>query len=218
MIEISKKQSFKTVEKLGEAVYIDRKSKFIAHTKPVGSEQEALGFLQEMRSLYSDARHNVYAYIIDENNISRYSDDGEPSGTAGMPVLDVMKKEGIVDAVTVVTRYFGGTLLGTGGLVHAYSFATSEAVKNAGKITKTLCSSYKVYTDYNLSGKIQHLITSKGYFCEGTEYAEKVLFSVSVKKTETEIFERDIKEVCAGKAEIIKGEEKYIVIKDGKEG
>ena len=218
MIEISKKQSFKTVEKLGEAVYVDRKSKFIAHTKPVKSEQEALGFLQEMRSLYSDARHNVYAYIIDENNISRYSDDGEPSGTAGMPVLDVMKIEGIVDAVTVVTRYFGGTLLGTGGLVHAYTAAASESVKNAGRITKMLCDCYKVRADYNLSGRIQHLISSKGYFHEGTEYAEKVEFSVSVKKTETKSFEKDIQEACAGKAEIIKGEEKYIVIKDGKEG
>lgn len=218
MIEISKKQSFKTVEKLGEAVYVDRKSKFIAHIKPVESEREALGFLQEMRSLYSDARHNVYAYIIDENNISRYSDDGEPGGTAGMPVLDVMKKEGIVDAVTVVTRYFGGTLLGTGGLVHAYSTAAAEAVKNAGKITKILCDSYKVRAEYSLSGKIQHLISSKGYFYEGTEYAERVEVSVSVRKAETESFERDINEACAGKAEIIKGDEKYIVIKDGKEG
>ncbi len=218
MIEISKKQSFKTVEKLGEAVYVDRKSKFIAHTKPVKSEQEALCFLQEMRSLYSDARHNVYAYIIDENNISRYSDDSEPSGTAGMPVLDVLKKEGIVNAVTVVTRYFGGTLLGTGGLVRAYSASASESVKNAGIITKILCDSYKVCTDYNFSGKIQHLLSAKDYFPEGTEYAEKVEFSVSVRKSETERFEKDIREVCAGKAEIIKGEEKYIAIKDGKEG
>lgn len=217
MIEISRKQSFKTVEKLGEAIYVDRKSKFIAHIKPVSTEQEALDFLQEQRSEYSDATHNVYAYIIDENNISRYSDDGEPGGTAGMPVLDVMKKEGIVDAAAVVTRYFGGTLLGTGGLVHAYSFAAAEALKNAGKITKVLCDSYKVAAEYTLAGKIQYLLASKGYFLENTEYAERVEFSVSVKKAEAEAFRKDIDETCAGKAEIVKGEEKYIVIKDGKD-
>ena len=218
MIEISKKQAFKTVEKLGEAVYIDRKSKFIAHTKPVQTEQEALDFLQEMRSRYSDANHSVYAYIIDENNISRYSDDGEPGGTAGMPVLDTMKKEGIVNAVTVVTRYFGGTLLGTGGLVHAYSLAAAESLKNAGKITKVLCDCYTVSADYTLWGKIQYLISSKGYFLENTEYADKVAAGVSVKKSEAADFERDIREVCAGRAEINKGEEKYIVIRNGKEG
>lgn len=212
-MEISKKQSFKTVEKLGEAVYVDRKSKFIAHTKPVGSEQEALDFLQEMRSQYSDANHNVYAYIIDENNISRYSDDSEPGGTAGLPVLDVMKKEEIVNAVTVVTRYFGGTLLGTGGLVKAYSTACAEALKAAGRITKILCDEYTVCTDYTLSGKIQYLISSKDYFLENTEYGERVLFSVSVKKDESERFEKDIAEACAGRAEVLKGKEKYISIK-----
>lgn len=217
MIEISKKQSYKTVEKSGEAVYVDRKSKFIAHTKPVKSEQEALDFLQEMRSLYSDANHNVYAYIIDENNISRYTDDGEPSGTAGLPVLDVMRKEGIVDAVTVVTRYFGGTLLGTGGLVHAYSYAAAESVKNAGKITRVLCDCYKVTVDYTLSGKVQHFISSNGYFLENTDYAEKVEFSVMVKKEDADRFVKDIAETCAGREKSVKTGEKYIDIKTGKE-
>ena len=216
LIEISKKQSFKTVEKLGEAVYIDRKSKFISHTKPVSCEQEALDFLQEMRSQYSDASHNVYAYIIDENNISRYSDDGEPGGTAGMPVLDIMKKEGIVDAITVVTRYFGGTLLGTGGLVRAYSAAALESVKNAGRITKILCDCYKVGVEYTLSGKIRNLIQKNGYFLENIEYSEKTEFFVSVKKSDSERFLKDIAEACAGKAEIEKEEEKYIDIRDEK--
>lgn len=215
MIGISKKQSYKTVKGFGEAVYIDRKSKFIAHTKPVKSEQEALEFLQEMRSTYSDANHNVYAYIIDENNISRYSDDGEPSGTSGLPVLDVMRKEGIVDVVTVVTRYFGGTLLGTGGLVHAYSFAASEAVKNAGKITKVLCDCFDVFVDYALSGKVKYLISSKEYFLEDTQYSDKVKFGILVKKEDAERFIKDMSETCSGKEKIVKKEEKYIDI--GKE-
>ncbi|MBR0027925.1 MAG: YigZ family protein, partial [Clostridia bacterium] len=115
---MSKKEIYKTVKEQSESLLIEKKSKFIANVKPVDNEQDALDFLAEMRSKYSDATHNVYAYVIDENNIYRYSDDGEPSGTAGMPVLDAIRKSGIVDVIVVVTRYFGGTLLGTGGLVH----------------------------------------------------------------------------------------------------
>ena len=213
---ISKKEAYKTVEKLGEAVFVDRKSKFIAHTKPVKSEQEALDFLQEMRSQYSDANHNVYAYIIDENNISRYSDDGEPGGTSGMPVLDTLRKENIVNVITVVTRYFGGTLLGTGGLVRAYSQAASEALKNAGIVTKVLCTGYTVTVDYSLSGKVQYLLAKDGYFAEEAVYAEDVTFSVFVKNAQKDAFLKEISEACAGKAQIIEGKGKYIDIKERK--
>ena len=214
MIDISKKEFYKTVEKLGEAVFVDRKSKFIAHTKPVESEREALDFLQEMRACYSDANHNVYAYIIDENNIFRYSDDGEPGGTSGMPVLDTLRKENIVDAITVVTRYFGGTLLGTGGLVHAYTQAASESLKNAGKITKVLCSGFSVTVDYTLSGKVQYFLASENYFTEATNYAEEVEFLVFVKRSQRETFLKEIAEVCAGRAKIREEKEKYIDIKE----
>lgn len=213
MSAISKKDTYKTVEKLGEAVFVDRKSKFIAHTKPVESEQEALEFLQEMRSRYSDANHNVYAYVIDENNIFRYSDDGEPGGTSGMPVLDTLRKENIVDAITVVTRYFGGTLLGTGGLVHAYSTAASESLENAGKITRALCVGYEVAVEYSLSGKVQYFLASGDYFSENTDYAEDVKFTVFVKKADAEAFVRDITEACAGRAKIKKIREEYKDIK-----
>lgn len=202
------------MEKLGEAVFVDRKSKFIAHTKPVQSEGEALDFLQEMRSRYSDANHNVYAYVIDENNIFRYSDDGEPGGTSGMPVLDTLRKENIVDAITVVTRYFGGTLLGTGGLVHAYSTAAAEALKNAGKITKVLCSGFLVSVEYTLSGKVQYMLANSGYFVEDTSYGEDVEFSVYVKKAEKERFIKELAEACAGRARIKENKEKYIDIKE----
>ena len=213
MIAISKKETYKTVEKLGEAVFVDRKSKFIAHTKPVATEQEALDFLQEMRTEYSDANHNVYAYIIDENNIFRYSDDGEPGGTSGMPVLDTLRKENIVDVITVVTRYFGGTLLGTGGLVRAYTAAATESLKNAGKITRTLCCGFSVTVDYTLSGKVQYFLASKGYFVAETDYAENVKFSVFVKKQEKEAFIKELCEACSARASIEETEEKYIDIK-----
>lgn len=214
----SKKESYKTVERLGEAVLVEKKSKFIAHTKPVKNEQEALCFLQEMRSQYSDATHNVYAYIIDENNISRYSDDGEPSGTSGMPVLDTLRKENIVDVITVVTRYFGGTLLGTGGLVRAYSQAASEALKNAGIVKRVLCQGFCLTVDYNLSGKVQYMLSNSGYFIEGIRYAEEVEFSVFVKNKEKESFLKEISETCAGNAKIKEIQEKYIDIKERKEG
>jgi len=214
----SKKEFYKTVEKLGEAVLVDRKSKFIAHTKPVCTEQEALGFLQEMRSQYSDATHNVYAYIIDKNNICRYSDDGEPSGTSGMPVLDALRKENVVDVITVVTRYFGGTLLGTGGLVHAYSQAAAGALKNAGIITRVLCQGFSVKVDYNLSGKVQYLLSNGGYFVDSIDYAEEVEFSVFVKTEAKERFLKEIADACAGREKIKETEEKYIDIKERKEG
>ena len=125
---MSKKDVYKTVKKQSQSLLIEKKSKFIANVKPVDNEDDALAFLNEMRSKYSDATHNVYAYVIDENNIFRYSDDGEPSGTAGMPVLDAIRKSGIVDVVVVVTRYFGGTLLGTGGLVHTYGASAKQGL------------------------------------------------------------------------------------------
>jgi uncharacterized YigZ family protein len=214
----SKKEFYKTVEKLGEAVLVDKKSKFIAHTKPVQNEQEALSFLQEMRSQYSDANHNVYAYIIAENNISRYSDDGEPSGTSGLPVLDTLRNESVVDAITVVTRYFGGTLLGTGGLVRAYSQAAAKSLNSAGIIKRVLCQGFCVTTNYNLSGKVQYLLSNGDYFVEKAEYAEDVGFLVFVKTKEKETFLKEISEACAGKVKIEETEEKYIDIKSERKG
>ena len=124
MIIIS--NEYKTVKDIGIAEIVEKRSRFIASVRPVSSEEDALEYLNMLKQKYWDARHNVYAYIIRENNIMRYSDDGEPSGTAGVPVLDILKREELTDVIVVVTRYFGGILLGTGGLVHAYSKAAKE--------------------------------------------------------------------------------------------
>ena len=145
---MSKKDCYKTVEREAQAMLVEKKSKFIANVKPVSTEAEALEYLAAMRSKYSDARHNVYAYVIDENNIFRYSDDGEPGGTAGMPVLDAIRKPGLVDVVVVVTRYFGGTLLGTGGLVHAYSSSARDGLLAAQPIIREKCNIVDVKVDY----------------------------------------------------------------------
>lgn len=193
-------------------MYTDKKSKFITHVLPVDNEEDALEFLKKMRSEYSDATHNVYAYIIDENNIFRYSDDGEPGGTAGMPVLDVMRKDGIVDAAIVVTRYFGGTLLGTGGLVHAYSAAARMGIENAGVVMRTLCSCFAVTVDYDLARKVQYKIADGGYISEDTVYESRVTFKVCLKKEQVSTFLNEITEITCGRAIIKKENEKYIDI------
>lgn len=212
MIEISTKECYKTVSGCGEALLVEKKSKFIANVKPVETEEEALKFLAEMRSEYSDATHNVYAYVIDENNIFRYSDDGEPGGTAGMPVLDTIRKEGLVDVAVVITRYFGGTLLGTGGLVHAYGTACRMGLENAGIVTRTLCDCCSVRTDYTLIGKMQYKIASEGYILEDTVYENEAEFRLCLKKEETEKFREEITELTCGRAIIKKTGEKYIDI------
>lgn len=212
MIDISTKECYKTVKANGEALIVEKKSKFIATVKPVLSDEEAQGFLTEMRSKYSDATHNVYAYVIDENNIFRYSDDGEPNGTAGMPVLDTIRKEGLVDVAVVVTRYFGGTLLGTGGLVHAYGAAAREGLLAAGMVTRILCDIVSVNVDYTAVGKMQYMISEGGYILEDTLYDNEVTFKVCLKKEQVDKFIADVTELTCGRAIIKKEDKKYIDI------
>lgn len=213
MINISTKECYKTVSSPAEAYLVEKKSKFISTVRPVANEQEALDFLQEMRSEYSDATHNVYAYVIDENNIFRYSDDGEPSGTAGMPVLDTIRKEGLVDVAVVVTRYFGGTLLGTGGLVHAYGAAARMGLENAGIVTRMLCDIVSAKVDYTLVGKMQHLIATNGYILEDTVYDREVEFIVCLKSEQVKRFSDSVTELSCGRAIIKEVDKKYIDVK-----
>lgn len=213
MIYISTKECYKTVASAGEALLVEKKSKFITTVRPVTCEQEALDFLQEMRSRYSDATHNVYAYVIDENNIFRYSDDGEPSGTAGMPVLDTIRKEGIVDVAVVVTRYFGGTLLGTGGLVHAYGAGARMGLEKAGIVTRILCDIVSCRVDYTLVGKMQHLIATKGYILEDTVYDQDVEFVVCLQADQIKPFNDAVVELSCGRAIVKNVDKKYIDVK-----
>lgn len=213
MIHISTKECYKTVSRSGEAQLVEKKSKFISTVRSVTCEQEALDFLQEMRSKYSDATHNVYAYVIDENNIFRYSDDGEPGGTAGMPVLDTIRKEGIVDVAVVVTRYFGGTLLGTGGLVHAYGAAARIGLESAGIVTRILCDIVSAKVDYTMVGKMQHLIAAKGYIPEDTVYDQDVEFVVCLKSEQVQNFYDEVTEISCGRAIIKQIDKKYVDVK-----
>ena len=169
---------YMTVKDRGIAEIVEKRSRFIATVIPIENEAQALEFLDSMRRKYWDATHNVYAYITRENNIERYSDDGEPSGTAGVPVLDMLKKEGLTNIAVVVTRYFGGTLLGTGGLVHAYSKSAKAGVEAAGRLEMILCGELNIECDYALLGRIQNELhkweTIDGY----TDYSDKVKLSL----------------------------------------
>lgn len=178
----------------------EKKSKFIASVAPVSNETEALEFLKTVKSEFPDASHNVYAYIIDENNIFRYSDDGEPGGTAGMPVLDTIRKEGLVDVIVVVTRYFGGTLLGTGGLVHAYGACAKQGICSSGTVIRTLCNTVSVEADYSLVGKIQHFASCEELIIEDTVYSDSVVFYISCKIPDTEALIKKLTDLTSGKA------------------
>lgn len=203
---------YKTIKKQGYAEHTDKKSLFISNVFPVEDEETAIIKLNEMKKKYSDATHNVYAYVVRKNNIQRFSDDGEPSGTAGMPVLDAIRKRGLTDMLVVVTRYFGGTLLGTGGLVHAYGKSASDGILNAGPVTRTLCSVFTVKTDYGLSGKIEYSLLESEYIIESTQYTDVVIFTVCVAIEQEETFLKEITELSLGNIIPEKTGEKYVDI------
>lgn len=207
---MSQKNRYKTVSRESETLLVEKKSKFISHVMPVDNEPDALAYLNKIRSQYPDARHNVYAYVIDENNIFRYSDDGEPSGTAGMPVLDTIRKAGLVDVVVVVTRYFGGTLLGTGGLVHTYSASARQGLEASGIIVRMMCDVVSVSLDYNMAGKLQHKIASEGLLLEDTIYGENVELVICSPQEETERLISEITDLTNGRAQCTVTDRKYI--------
>ncbi len=187
------KPSYKTVAQRACATMIERKSKFIATVWPVKTEVQALELIAEMKSKYYDATHNVYAYIIGEGNIMRYSDDGEPSGTAGVPVLEVMRKEGLIDVAVVVTRYFGGILLGAGGLVRAYGASAKLGIDEAKVVTRTLCDLVEVSCDYTLFGKVQYETLGAGYIIKDIVYEGDVKVYVYTQSDKTDEY---IKLMC----------------------
>lgn len=207
---MSKKDCYKTVAHEAQSLLVEKKSKFIANVMPVDNEPDALAYLAKIRSKYSDARHNVYAYVIDENNIFRYSDDGEPGGTAGMPVLDVIRKSGLVDVIVVVTRYFGGTLLGTGGLVHAYSTSARDGISAAKVIIREKCNIVDVRADYTLAGKIQYMLGAEGYTTEDVVYENDVMFKVICSLNDTDRFIAKVTDLTSGRAQCIVSSTKYV--------
>lgn len=165
---------YRTIEKESCDEFIEKRSRFIGYIKPVKTKAEAVEYINSIRSKHWDATHNVYAYVLRDGQTRRYSDDGEPQGTAGIPVLDVLIKENVVDCVVVATRYFGGILLGGGGLVRAYSHTAKIAVDVGGVITMRLCSLMNVRCDYNFYGRLNSLIPEFGGVIDDTVFEEDV--------------------------------------------
>lgn len=175
------KKSYKILYQAGEGEIVEKKSRFIATIRPVDSEEEALSFIAEMRKKYWDATHNCTAFVIGENHEQmRCNDDGEPSQTAGRPMLDALLGEDVHNCCAVVTRYFGGTLLGTGGLVRAYSAAVKEGLRNCQILEKQLARKLTVETDYTGLGKIQYILGEEKISTLDSQYADKVSLTLLV--------------------------------------
>jgi uncharacterized YigZ family protein len=207
---------YKTVYLGGEAEIIEKKSRFIATVRPVKSEEEALAFIESMRKKYWNATHNCFAYVIGEHfQVQRCSDDGEPSGTAGKPMLDVLLGEEIHDVVVVVTRYFGGTLLGTGGLVRAYSGSTKEGLLASKVITKMHGQKLSVQTDYTGLGKIQYILGQRGISILNSVYTDKVELEVLLAEAEIGSVMSEIREGTNGQAIMELSDECYFANIDG---
>ena len=207
---------YKTVYCGGEAEIIEKKSRFIATVRPIKSEEEALAFIESMRKKYWNATHNCFAYVIGEHfGVQRCSDDGEPSGTAGKPMLDVLLGEEIHDVVVVVTRYFGGTLLGTGGLVRAYSGATKEGLLVSKVITKMHGQKLSVQTDYTGLGKIQYILGQRGIRILNSIYTDKVELEVLLPEAEIKAVMSEICEGTNGQAVMELSDECYFADIDG---
>lgn len=192
-------QEYKTVEKEASDFFIEKKSKFIGYAKPIKTQEEAVEFISKIKSKHWDATHNVYAYVLRENNIQRYSDDGEPSGTAGVPVLDVMLKESLVDVCVVATRYFGGTLLGAGGLVRAYSHTSKIALEAAGIITMAQCSVMSAEVDYSFYDRLNILLSDFSAVILNTSFSDKVCVEFSVKENIVDLLNAKLVDVSNGK-------------------
>lgn len=203
-------EKYRTVYIGAEAEIVEKKSRFIATVKPVATEEEALAFIESMRKKYWDARHNCFAYVIGERfQTQRCSDDGEPSGTAGKPMLDVLLGEEIHDVVVVVTRYFGGTLLGTGGLVRAYQGATKAGLEASTVIEKNWGKKLLIGTDYTGLGKIQYILAQRNLSILDTQYTEHVNLEVLVPIGQIGMVRAEITEGTNGQAVIEEGEECY---------
>ncbi|ACL74568.1 YigZ family protein [Ruminiclostridium cellulolyticum] len=204
---------YKTILNTAEAEFEEKKSRFIANVRPITCEEEALEFIEEMRSKYWNATHNVYAYSINNGTlVQRYSDDGEPSGTAGMPTLEVIKRMGLQDVVVVVTRYFGGTLLGASGLIRAYSKGASLGLEAAEIVTRKLCYNLNIIIEYTIFGRLQNMLISNNNIIKDIRYEQDVELCVLIEVGNEEELMKDIVEVSNGRAVIDLGEKTYITL------
>ena len=194
---------FQCLKEGGVGEITEKKSRFIATLKPVGSEEEASAFIHEIKKKYWDAKHNCSAFVIGESGqITRCSDDGEPAGTAGRPMLEVLTGAGLTGVCVVVTRYFGGVLLGTGGLVRAYQSAVKEGLKHCVVVTRKTGNRYRVETDYNGAGKLQYLFGKEQVLVEQSDYGATVIFTIVLLSDQDAAVRKAIADATGGAAVI----------------
>ena len=190
----------KRVHKDGSAQITEKKSRFIGGVYNIENEEDALYYINETKKKYWDARHHCYAYIIGNNNeIKRFSDDGEPSGTAGKPILDVLDKSGIANCLIIVTRYFGGTLLGTGGLIRAYSEAAKSGIEASGIMEVKKGIQAQIDADYNSFGKIQYMCMERNIIITDTEYGKNVHINMIIEESEYAHFQKAVADAFDGR-------------------
>lgn len=205
-------KDYKTVKTEATDEFVEKRSRFIGYVKPVQTEQEAVDFIRSKRSEHWDARHNVYAYSLREGNIKRYSDDGEPSGTAGMPVLDVIVKNGVQDVCVVVTRYFGGVLLGTGGLVRAYSQGAKIALEAGQIVTMQSCAVCALSCSYNQYGKAAALIPECGGAVDDTVFDAEVTLRFHIRPEQLGALNKKLADATAGEVQAKSDAEAYFCL------
>lgn len=201
--------SYKTIKLEAFDEFVEKRSRFIGYAKPVKTEAQAIEFINKIKKEHWDARHNCYAYSLREGGVKRYSDDGEPQGTAGVPMLDVINKNGIVDAVVVVTRYFGGVLLGTGGLARAYSQGAKIALNASGIITMSVCCECVAHCKYNLYGKLNTIIINKNGVIDNIEYSDNVTLNFHIPAEKIFSLEKEFADATSGEVKIEIIDKKY---------
>ncbi len=211
------KKEYKTL--LKQASWEDevKKSRFIAYVKPVETEDEANEFIAAIKKMNKDARHNVPVFVLGEGQeVQRYSDDGEPSGTAGVPILEMIKNMGLTNLAVLVTRWFGGIKLGTGGLVRAYTHVAQKAFDEAGIVSKTLLSVISVKVEYSMHGKVQNFLYDSKYMLEKTEFDQSVHMFIFVRPEDVDEFKKNIMDITNGKAQMQESNAGFHIIKNGK--
>lgn len=193
--------AYRTIRRESQDEFVERRSRFIGAIRPATTEAEAIAFVQEKKKQHWDATHNVYAYILRDGQIRRYSDDGEPQGTAGIPVLDVLQKAGLTDCVVVVTRYFGGVLLGAGGLVRAYSHGASLAVQAGELVEMRPCAVAQVTAGYAQYSMLERLIPAAGGVIDDTAFTDTVIVTFHIEDALLPQLQKQLTEQSAGQLE-----------------
>lgn len=202
MIDAQIQVPYKTIVEFSTAEFIEKKSRFIGYIAHVETIDQAMSFIEKIKKEHYNATHNVFAYSLRNGQAYRYSDDGEPQGTAGMPVLDVIKKEGLIDVCIVATRYFGGIMLGGGGLVRAYSHTATIAVQSAQIVNMVWCAVISLKCDYSLYGKLTYIFPQHDIIVEKSDFSDIVSLELLLEKSKLQKFSKQVTEISNAQAEI----------------